>query len=46
VDAAKNEGELHTQAWEPGHLVERFTAYASCIIHPGRVRWKRLFHFF
>ena len=46
VDAAKNDGDLHTQAWEPGHLPERFAAYASCIIHPSRVRWKRLFHFF
>lgn len=46
VDAAKNDGDMHTQAWEPGHLTERFTAYASCLIHPGRVRWKRLFHFF
>jgi signal peptidase I len=46
VDAAKNEDELHPQAWEPGHLMERFTAYASCMIHPSRVRWKRLFHFF
>ena len=46
VDAAKNDDEFHTQAWEPGHLMERFTAYASCLIHPSRVRWKRLFHFF
>lgn len=46
VDAPKADGELHTQAWEPGHLIERFTAYASCMIHPSRVRWKRLFHFF
>jgi signal peptidase I len=46
VDAAKNDDEIRTQAWEPGHLMERFTAYASCLIHPSRVRWKRLFHFF
>lgn len=46
VDAAKSDGESRTQAWEPGHLMERFTAYASCLIHPSRVRWKRLFHFF
>ena len=46
VDAAKNDGESRTQAWEPGHLTERFAAYASCIIHPSRIRWKRLFHFF
>jgi signal peptidase I len=46
VDAPKTDGESRTQAWEPGHLIERFTAYASCMIHPSRVRWKRLFHFF
>ena len=46
VDAAKSDGESRTQAWEPGHLMERFTAYASCMIHPNRVRWKRFFHFF
>jgi signal peptidase I len=46
VDAPKAPGETRTDAWEPGHLMERFTAYASCLIHPGRVRWKRLFHFF
>jgi signal peptidase I len=46
VDAPKAAGETTTDAWEPGHLMERFTAYASCLIHPSRVRWKRLFHFF
>jgi signal peptidase I len=46
VDAPKADGETRTEAWEPGHLMERFTAYASCLIHPSRVRWKRLFHFF
>jgi signal peptidase I len=33
-------------AWEPGHLGERFGAYASSIIHPSQIRWHRLFHFF
>jgi len=33
-------------AWEPGQLRERFFAYANAIIHPGTVRWSRLFHFF
>jgi signal peptidase I len=31
-------------AWEPGQFAERFLAYANAIIHPGTVRWKRLFH--
>jgi signal peptidase I len=33
-------------AWEPGQFGERFLAYANAIIHPGTVRWKRLFHVF
>ena len=33
-------------AWEPGHLAERFGAYANAFIHPGTVRWRRLFHIF
>jgi len=46
IDAPKDPGQARTQAWEPGHLTERFEAYASVLIHPGSVRWKRLFHFF
>ncbi len=30
-------------AWQPGHLKERFLAYAGAIIRPTQVRWKRLF---
>jgi signal peptidase I len=33
-------------AWEPGQIRERFNAYANAIIHPGTVRWKRLFRTF
>jgi signal peptidase I len=33
-------------AWEPGQLRERFFAYASALIHPGEIRWKRLFKTF
>jgi signal peptidase I len=32
------------EVWQPGYAVERFETYASVLIHPGRVRWKRLFH--
>jgi signal peptidase I len=32
------------EVWGPGYAVERFEAYAGAIIHPSRVRWKRLFH--
>ena len=33
-------------AWQPGNLAARFTAYVSGILHPSKVRWRRLFHFF
>jgi len=35
-----------SDAWEPGEVRERFFAYANAILHPGVVRWKRLFHTF
>ena len=31
------------EAWEPGHIGERFEAYGDAIIHPSRIRWRRLF---
>jgi signal peptidase I len=39
-------GMTQTQAWEPGHLVERFEAYGGALIHPSRIRWKRFFKTF
>jgi len=33
-------------AWQPGNLGARFTAYINGILHPSTVRWRRLFHFF
>jgi signal peptidase I len=33
-------------AWEPGQIRERFFAYANALLHPGVVRWRRLFHTF
>jgi signal peptidase I len=32
-------------AWN-GDIVARFEAYANAVIHPGTVRWRRLFHVF
>ena len=32
--------------WEPGQIRERFMNYANALIHPGTVRWRRLFHTF
>jgi signal peptidase I len=34
------------EAWEPGHIGERFGTYLDAVIHPGEIRWKRLFHIF
>jgi len=31
------------EAWESGQLRERFLAYANALLHPGEIRWKRLF---
>jgi signal peptidase I len=33
-------------AWEPGHLGERFATYLRVVVHPSEVRWKRLFRTF
>src|SRR5215470_17359951 len=38
--------DVSQDAWEPGHISERFYAYANAILHPGTVRWKRLFRTF
>ncbi|MGA8036305.1 MAG: signal peptidase I [Candidatus Acidiferrales bacterium] len=32
--------------WNPGHFAERFETYFQAIIHPGEIRWRRLFHIF
>jgi len=33
------------EAWN-GDILARFEAYANAVIHPGTVRWRRLFHVF
>jgi signal peptidase I len=35
-----------TEPWQPGKIGERFLAYLNGIVHPGTVRWRRLFHVF
>jgi len=30
-------------AWMPGHIRERLGAYGAALLHPDRVRWRRLF---
>jgi len=32
------------EVWEPGHIFERLETYLRVFIHPGEVRWRRLFH--
>ena len=32
--------------WEPGHVGERLGTYLSILIHPGEMRWRRLFRTF
>ena len=34
------------EVWNPGHVTERFETYLNAVIHPGEVRWRRLFHTF
>jgi signal peptidase I len=38
--------EASPQAWEPGQVRARALAYAKALLHPGLVRWTRLFHIF
>ena len=35
--------DANEEAWQPGHLQERFLAYANALIRPSHVRWERLF---
>jgi signal peptidase I len=32
-----------SEAWQPGHIRERLGAYGMALLHPGHVRWRRLF---
>jgi signal peptidase I len=38
--------EAPEEVWEPGHVGQRFATYINAVIHPGDVRWKRLFRTF
>jgi signal peptidase I len=33
-------------AWDSGQIFNRFLAYADALVHPGTVRWRRLFRLF
>ena len=34
------------EAWDSGQIRQRFVAYATAIIHPSIIRWRRLFKMF
>src|SRR5262249_35854636 len=36
--------EAPDDAFEPGQIRGRLFAYVNAVIHPGTVRWRRLFH--
>src|SRR6202140_2617214 len=38
--------DARSDAWETGQIRERFLAYGNALLHPGTVRWGRLFHTF
>src|ERR1700730_1855179 len=38
--------DVPSDAWQPGQIRERFFTYARAILHPGVVRWRRLFQTF
>ena len=34
------------EVWDPGHIRDRMMTYANVLIHPGTVRWRRIFKVF
>jgi signal peptidase I len=34
------------ETWNPGHIRDRMSTYASIFLHPGIVRWRRIFKLF
>jgi signal peptidase I len=38
--------DANPNTWQPGHIIDRFLAYANVLIHPATMRWKRIFHTF
>jgi signal peptidase I len=38
--------DVSPDAWQSGQIRERFFAYANALVHPGVVRWRRLFRTF
>ena len=38
--------DAQREVWEPGHIQERVKTYLAAMVHPGEVRWRRLFQTF
>ncbi|MFI5057814.1 MAG: signal peptidase I [Candidatus Acidiferrales bacterium] len=38
--------DASSSAWDGGQIFNRFLAYANALVHPGTVRWRRLFRLF
>jgi signal peptidase I len=38
--------DASSSAWDSGQIFNRFLAYANAVVHPGTVRWRRLFRLF
>jgi hypothetical protein len=34
------------ETWNPGHISDRMKTYAGVFLHPGIVRWRRIFKMF
>ncbi len=34
------------EAWDPGHFGDRLATYGKILVHPGIVRWRRIFKMF
>ncbi len=35
-----------SEAWDSGAMADRISAYAKALVHPGEIRWRRLFRLF
>jgi len=35
--------DASSEAWQPGHIRDRLSAYGMALLHPDHVRWRRLF---
>jgi signal peptidase I len=38
--------DVPSASWDSGAIIDRVSAYSSALLHPGEVRWRRLFQIF